>query len=150
MSTLNQLVITGDKGITFFDPDQNLFKVVELGTALPLPGINIGCGILVCKNGEIFVGSSNGMATFFEQQLFNSAKDYQLYFSDLFINNEQVFPGDHNKALAAALPFTRKIELAYNQNNLIFTFTSNNYVNTLKVSTKNGFPARITTFPIRT
>ena len=132
LSTLNQLVITGDKGITFFDPDQNLFKVVELGTALPLPGINIGCGILVCKNGEIFVGSSNGMATFFEQQLFNSAKDYQLYFSDLFINNEQVFPGDHNKVLTAALPFTRKIELAYNQNNLIFTFTSNNYVNTLK------------------
>ena len=132
LSTLNQLVITGDKGITFFDPDQNLFKVVELGTALPLPGINIGCGILVCKNGEIFVGSSNGMATFFEQQLFNSAKDYQLYFSDLFINNEQVSPGDHNKVLATALPFTREIELAYNQNNLIFTFTSNNYVNTLK------------------
>ena len=83
LSTLDQLVITGDKGITFFDPDQNLFKVVELGTALPLTGINIGCGILVCKNGEIFVGSSNGMATFFEQQLFNSAKDYQLYFSCL-------------------------------------------------------------------
>ena len=72
------------------------------------------------------------MTTFFEQQLFNSAKDYQLYFSDLFINNEQVSPGDHNKVLATALPFTREIELAYNQNNLIFTFTSNNYVNTLK------------------
>ena len=132
LSTLDQLVITGDKGITFFDPDQNLFKVVELGTALPLSGINIGCGILVCKNGEIFVGGRNGMATFFEQQLFNSTKDYQLYFSDLFINNEQVSPGDPYKVLTAALPFTRKIELAYNQNNLIFTFTSNNYVNTLK------------------
>lgn len=72
------------------------------------------------------------MATFFEQQLFNSTKDYQLYFSDLFINNEQVSPGDPDKVLTAALPFTRKIELAYNQNNLIFTFTSNNYVNTLK------------------
>ena len=132
LSTLNQLVITGDKGITFFDPDQNLFKIVELGTALPLPGINIGCGILVCPNGEIFVGSSNGMATFFEQQLLNSSKDYQLYFSNLFINNEQVLPNDPNKVLTAALPFTRKIELAYNQNNLIFSFTSNNYVNTLK------------------
>lgn len=132
LSALDQLVITGDKGITFFDPDQNLFKAVELGTALPLPGINIGCGILVCRNGEIFVGGSNGMATFFEQQLFDSAKDYQLYFSDLFINNEQVSPGGPGKVLAAALPFTRKIELAHNQNNLIFTFASNNYVNTLK------------------
>lgn len=132
LSILDQLVITSDKGITFFDPDQNLFKVVELGKALPLTDINIGCGILVCQNGEIFVGSSNGMATFFEQQLFNSTKDYQLYFSDLFINNEQVSPGNPDKVLVAALPFTRKVELTYNQNNLIFTFTSNNYINTLK------------------
>lgn len=132
LSTLNQLIITGDKGITFFDPDQDLFKVVELGTALPLTGINNGCGILVCRNGEVFVGSSDGMATFFEQQLLNSSKDYQLYFSDLYINNELVLPGDPGKVLAVALPYTRKIELAYNQNNLIFTFTSNNYVNTLK------------------
>ncbi len=132
LSNLNQLIITGDKGITYFDPDKNLFKVVELGTALPLTDINIGCGILVCKNGEIFVGSSNGMATFFEQQLFNSSKNYQLYFSDLFVNNEPVLPGDPSKVLATALPYTRKIELAHNQNNLIFTFTSNNYVNTLK------------------
>ena len=36
LSNLNQLIITGDKGITYFDPDKNLFKVVELGTALPL------------------------------------------------------------------------------------------------------------------
>ncbi|WP_293674587.1 two-component regulator propeller domain-containing protein [uncultured Parabacteroides sp.] len=132
LSTIDQLVITGDKGITFFDPDQNLFRVVELGTALPLSGINIGCGILVCKNGEIFVGGSNGMATFFEQQLFNSTKDYQLYFSDLYINNDLVTPGNPDKVLNAALPYTQDIELAYNQNNLIFTFTSNNYVNTLK------------------
>lgn len=132
LSTIDQLVITGDKGITFFDPDQNLFKVVELGTALPLSGINTGCGILVCRNGEIFVGSSNGMATFFEQQLFNSTKDYQLFFSDLYINNEPVIANDHNKVLNTALPYTREIELAHNQNNLILTFTSNNYVNTLK------------------
>lgn len=65
---------------------------MELGTALPLTGINIGCGILVCKNGEIFVGSSNGMATFFEQQLFNSAKDYQLYFPTCSLTTNKFLP----------------------------------------------------------
>lgn len=27
------LIISGDKGLSFFDPEQELFKVVELGTA---------------------------------------------------------------------------------------------------------------------
>lgn len=39
------LIISGDKGLSFFDPEQELFKVVELGTALPLSGINKGCGL---------------------------------------------------------------------------------------------------------
>lgn len=132
ISATDQLIITGDKGVTFFDPDRNLFKVVELGTALPLSGINVGCGVLACRNGEIFIGGTDGLATFFEQQLFNSAKDYQLHFSNLYVNNEPVFPDASGKPLTAALPYTRMIELYHKQNNLIFTFTSNNYVNTLK------------------
>ncbi|MEG2067913.1 MAG: two-component regulator propeller domain-containing protein [Tannerellaceae bacterium] len=131
-STTGQLIISGDKGLTFVDPEQMVFRLVELGTALPIAGLNMGCGLLVCENGEIFVGSINGLTTFFEQQLFNSSKDYKLYFSNLYINNELVHPGDHHKALAVALPYTPKIELNHNQNNLIFTFTTNNYVNTLK------------------
>lgn len=132
LSTMDQVIITSNKGLTFFDPDRELFRIVELGNALPLAGINSGCGILVCKNGEVFAGGTNGMATFFEQQLFNSAKDYKLYFSDLYINNEIVKPGDPTRVLTQALPYTQKVVLSHNQNNLIFTFTSNNYVNTLK------------------
>lgn len=131
-STMDQLIITSDKGLTFFDPDRNLFRVVELVSTLPISGINIGCGLLVCKNGEIFVGGINGFTTFFEQQLFNSSKNYTLYFSELFINNELVHPGDRNQVLTSAFPFMQKIDLQHNQNNLIFTFTSNNYVNTMK------------------
>lgn len=131
-STQGYLIVTSDKGLTFFDPDLKVFKVVELGTALPLAGINNGCGILVCRNGEICVGGIDGMATFFEQQLFNSGKEYHLYFSDLCINNEIVHPNDHTGALKVALPYTKKIDLKHNQNNLMLTFTSNNYINPLK------------------
>lgn len=132
LSTMDQLIISGDKGLSFFDVDRGIFRVVELGTALPIAGINIGCGLLVCKNGEIFVGGIDGVSTFFEQQLFNSTKGYELYFSDLSVNNEIVRPNDPNKVLTLALPYTQKIDLTHNQNNLIFTFTANNYVNTLK------------------
>ena len=126
------LIISGDKGLSFFDPEQSMFKVVELGTALPVSGINKGCGLLVCKNGEIFVGGIDGLSTFFEQDLFHPSKDYQLYFSDLYINNEPVYPKDQSRILSEALPYTQEIHLNHNQNNLILNFNSNNYINTLK------------------
>lgn len=126
------LIISGDKGLSFFDPEQSMFKVVELGTALPVSGINKGCGLLVCKNGEIFVGGIDGLSTFFEQDLFRPSKDYQLYFSDLYINNEPVYPKDQSRILSEALPYTQEIHLNHNQNNLILNFNSNNYINTLK------------------
>lgn len=131
-STQGYLIVTSDKGLTFFDPDLKVFKVVELGTALPIAGINSGCGILVGRNGEIFVGGINGMTTFFEQQLFTAGKEYYMYFSDLSINNETVRPGDHTGVLKEALPYTRRIDLHHSQNNLVITFTANNYINPLK------------------
>lgn len=131
-STQGYLIITGNKGVTFFNPYRNLVKAVELNTGLPISGINEGCGLLVCRNGEIFIGGTNGATSFFEQELFAAAKDYRLYFSGLAINNEPVTPESHPGVLSRAMPFTRQIELNHKQNNLIFTFTSNNYINTLK------------------
>lgn len=131
-SAQGYLIISSDKGLSFFDPKQELFKVVEQGTALPVAGINKGCGLLVCNNGEIFVGGIDGVSTFFEQDLFRPAKKYQLYFSDLYINNEKVEPNDQTHILPSALPYMQDIDLKHNQNNLIVTFNSNNYINTLK------------------
>lgn len=125
------LVISGDKGLTFFDPDQHAVKTVNLKTALPISGINTGCGMLVCENGEIFVGGIDGATSFFEQDLFSSAKDYKIYFSTLYINNELVYPNHPKGVLKEALPFTDRIVLTHKQNNLIFAFASNNYINTL-------------------
>lgn len=132
LSALDQIIITGDKGITFFDPQRETFRIVERGTALPLAGLNSGCGVLACSNGEIFVGGTNGMVSFFEQQLFNISKEYNLYFSDLYINNSLVRAGDGNDVLNSALSYTKQIELAHDQNNLIFNFATNNYVSTFK------------------
>ena len=87
---------------------------------------------MVCQNGEIFVGGIDGVTTFFEQDLFRPAKDYQLYFSDLYINNEAVQPNGRTHILSDALPYIHEIDLRHNQNNLIVTFNSNNYINTLK------------------
>lgn len=131
-SVQGYLIISGDKGLTFLNPDRKIVRAVDLETALPISGINNGCGLLVCRNGEIFTGGIDGVTSFFEQELLSSAKEYRLYFSGLHINNEVVYPNDHNNVLTEALPYTKRIELNHRQNNLIFSFTSNNYINTLK------------------
>jgi signal transduction histidine kinase/ligand-binding sensor domain-containing protein/DNA-binding response OmpR family regulator len=125
------LIISSDKGLTFFAPDQHTVKTVNLETALPISGINTGCGMLVCQNGEIFAGGIDGATSFFEQDLFSSAKDYKIYFSTLYINNELACPNHPKGVLKEALPFTDRIVLTHKQNNLIFTYASNNYINTL-------------------
>lgn len=122
------IIVSNSKGIVFIHPELKESKLIELGSALPLSGINKGCGLLVCRNGEIFIGGIDGVASFFEQDIFSSTKDYRLYFSDLYINSESVRPGSEDGVLSESLPFTKQIKLKHNQNNITLTFTSNNYI----------------------
>jgi signal transduction histidine kinase/ligand-binding sensor domain-containing protein/DNA-binding response OmpR family regulator len=129
-SGMEYLIITGDKGISFFDPKKSLVKQVALGSGLPIRSINKDCGLLVCRNGEIFAGGTDGLISFFEQDLYRNEKDYQLYFSELYINNVRVLPDDNHKVLSRILPYTNIIDLNYRQNNIMIDFASNNYVST--------------------
>lgn len=125
------MIISGDKGISLLDPDTRTLRSVELETALPLSGFNYGCGILTCRNGEIFFGGVNGLATCFEQDLYLTPKDYQLYFSSLSVNNEEVVPNAQDGIIDKALPYMKYVKLKHYQNNLKFAFTSNNYIKSI-------------------
>jgi len=129
-SEMRYLIISGDKGISFFDPEKGLVKQVALGSGLPINSINKDCGLLVCRNGEIFAGGTDGLVSFFEADLYRKEKEYQLYFSDLYINNVKVIPDDNQRVLSRVLPFTDAIDLNYKQNNIMLGFASNNYIST--------------------
>ncbi|SFS89676.1 Signal transduction histidine kinase [Porphyromonadaceae bacterium NLAE-zl-C104] len=122
------LLITGDKGVTFFNPQQETSRFVRLGVPLPITSITEGCGVLICNDDEIFIGGADGLTSFKEAELDLPKKEYTLYFSDIYIHNEQLSPGDNSHVLSQALPFTDKINLAYNQNNIVINFASTNYV----------------------
>lgn len=122
------LLITGDKGVTIFNPRQESSRFVKLGVSLPITSITDGCGVLICRNNEIFVGGTDGLTSFREAELDLDKKEYVLYFSDIYIHNKQITPGDNSNVLSQALPFTDKINLAYNQNNIVINFASTNYV----------------------
>ena len=125
------IVVTGEKGVSLLNPDTGTLRSVELETALPLSGFNYGCGILTCRNGEIFFGGVNGLATCFEHELHLPPKEYKLYFSSLWVNNEEVVPNAEDGIMDKVLPFLDSVRLKYYQNNLRFAFTSNNYIETI-------------------
>lgn len=128
LSEQNELIISGDKGLSFLNVDRQKLKTIELNNLL-FSGINHGCGLWVCMNGEIFVGGIGGLTSFFEQEAFSINKDYELYFSSLSVNEEQIRPNDKTKILKQTFPYTDKIVLNHKQNNLNISFASNNYIN---------------------
>ena len=125
------LVISTDKGVTFLDTDAGIARAIDLQTALPISGIDIGSGLLVCSNGEIFVGGIDGLSSFYEEEVFTPMKPYNLYFSNLYVNGEIVAPNDDHGILNASLPHASAIRLNYDQNNFAIDFASTNYVSTL-------------------
>lgn len=56
-----ELLVTSDKGITFLNPSNENTRFVTLGANLPITSIADGCGILVCRNNELFVGGNDGL-----------------------------------------------------------------------------------------
>lgn len=125
---LGNLLITGDKGLTFSHPQHDHPRFLRLSMSLPISSITEGCGLFVCENNELFIGGSDGLASFWEDELDLKEKEYTLYFSNLYIHNNRVYPGDKSGVLQQALPYTRQIDLSYKQNNLIVEFSSTNYV----------------------
>ncbi len=126
------LIVTSDKGVSFFDPVKGMVKQVRLDSGLPITSINLDCGVLMCEDGEIFVGSADGLVSFYEEDLYKSNKNYRLYFSDLYIHNNKVYPRDKSGVLSTVLSYNDNLSLHYKQNNLIFHFASDNYIHTQK------------------
>ena len=124
------ILITTDKGITYYSPKNGLFTTIDLMENFPSAYIMDGCGIFASWQNKIFVGDTKGVTAFYEDEFhkvntFHDTPDP--YFTKLWINNQVIVPGDESGVLAQALPYTTELNLAYQQNNLIFRFALSDY-----------------------
>lgn len=126
------LLASGEKGVFVYHLQTGEIKIVDAEKQLHLSAVNDGCGLLCTRDGEIFVGGTEGMSTFRLSRLFSPFPAYNLFFSALEVNNRQFSAAMEGSVLSKALPFLNKLELAYNQNNLQLTFSSNNYIESAK------------------
>lgn len=122
------LALTHDQGFVIYHPQNGVRKVIHAESQMHLAAINEGCGLLWCRNGEVFVGGADGMSSFVVDEL-RDTPPYRLYFSTLVVNSCPVSVKSAPRILPVALPYAHQVELEYNENNLTISFSSNNYTN---------------------
>lgn len=130
LSDNENVLITSDKGVTCYSPKSGVFTTIDLMEDFPSIHIINGCGLFTSDENRILVGDTKGITAFYEDEFYkvNTYHDTpDLYFTKLWINNQLVLPEDESGILSQALPYTSKIKLKYNQNNLIFGFALPDY-----------------------
>lgn len=127
---MNNILITNERGISIYSPFNGTVRSVELRSEKGMiSAVSERGGICVASDNRIYIGGVDGMISFSERELYEVYNaDANFYFSSLQVNNELVRPHDSHHILDVALPFTHKLDLAYNQNNLSLTFANSNYI----------------------
>ena len=126
---LNNILITSDRGISIYSPFNYSMFSLELGLRGGISAVMDGCGVWSAADDQIYVGGVDGMIAFNERNLYTEERSQtEFYFAKLYINNMAVQPGDMHGVLKEGLPFHRKIDLSYDQNNLMIDFAGSSYV----------------------
>ena len=122
------IAISNENGLLVYHPKTKEIKMVDTENQLHLSALNDGCGLLICRNGEVFVGGTSGMTSFQDSSLFNVLPQYNLYFSSLSVNDKPITCETPNSILKTALPFSHEVKLKYNENNISIGIASNSYI----------------------
>jgi AraC-like DNA-binding protein len=83
-------------------------------------------------DGTLYFGGINGFNTLKTNRISSEKLPFKPVFTNLFLKGEKIEPGiryDGRIIMSAAAPYTKEIELSYNQNFLTFEFSALNYQN---------------------
>lgn len=127
ITKMGNVLITSDKGVTLFSPENQNFRSIELPSDFPASAIINDCGVFASSDDRIYVGDIKGITAFREDDFRMRTEERKLYFSALAVNNQPIYPGDPTRILDASLPFVKELKLKHDQNNLAIHFATSNY-----------------------
>lgn len=124
-SPSNQIVVLHNQGISSLNTEKQ-----ELTYTYTLPYMSFGQGssLYFAQDGELLLGGTNGLFSLAAKQSPTPSDKHLFYFDQLIINNKVIVPDDETQILSETMPYTRKIELAHDQNSLILEFATSNYI----------------------
>ena len=120
-----ELIVLHNKSVSYLNTEkQELTYTYNVSQMSFCHGSSIFC----TQDGELFLGGTNGMISLSDKHEPESLPNHRFYFDELVINNQAIQPGDNSGILSETMPYTKKIELAHDQNSLMLEFATSNYI----------------------
>ena len=122
-----KILLTTNGGFSILDLKSKLFTNYNPRNGFPLSSINEN-SLCVTRDGEIFLGSTQGMISFYEESLDFSFKPYEILLNRLIVNGKEIKVNDETQILSQALEYTKEITLNADQSMFSIEFSTSNYV----------------------
>ena len=126
-SSLNtrDLILITNRGFSLFNTTTLRFRNYDRSSGFPLESVNENA-LYVATDGTVYLGGIDGMTSFNERDLYKKAQPYHIGFCQLYVNGEEVKPGDDTDILSNTLRFTDEIVLRHDQTVVsVEVFTTN-------------------------
>lgn len=121
-----RIVFTTDKGFSFFNFKQKEFRHFNIGSQIPLTGINQNAIYQTASN-EIFIGGIDGMISFNPKDLDTHEKPYRIFPYKLFINDQEIKANDKSGILKQSLSSSPIIQLKHDQSMISLLYAITDY-----------------------
>lgn len=122
-----KLLLITNEGFSIFNPNTGHFQNYSPENGFPLTGMNENA-LCVTHDGEIFLGSTHGIISFYETGLDFVPKPYKINLSRLFVNGMEVQVGDKTGILNEALNCVPEISIPAQYSMFSIEFSTTNYV----------------------
>jgi signal transduction histidine kinase/DNA-binding response OmpR family regulator/ligand-binding sensor domain-containing protein len=131
-----ELVAFENNGITFVDVENRKFKHLPGERFLCGKIMNEGCGNYADNKGNILVGTIQGLVAFNHELLSKDAPKFNLFFSKLLVNSEEVLPNDGKEIIEKSLPYLTSLELNSKNKSFDIVFSITDYLKTGNFNTE--------------
>lgn len=126
-STPGELLVITNQGFSKFNLETARFHNYSILNGFPLSAVNENA-LYLTSDQEIFLGGMQGMVSFHEEGLDFSKKPYNIVFSRLYINGEEVRVGDETGVLHNSFSQTQSITLKSNHSIVGLEFAMSNFI----------------------
>lgn len=123
----DKAILISDNGVMLYDETTGLYVNLELNNDRMFQFIN-GCGLYISGE-DVYAGNTRGITCLQESDFYNEdIKKGALYFSSIQINNKLLKVNDETGILKRSVPFTERIDLEHNQNHVIISLATSDYL----------------------
>ena len=120
------LWISTNKGLSKFDPKNVTFRNYDQGDGLQ-GNLFSWHSAFKSRSGELFFGGTNGLNSFYPDQLHDNLYQPPVYLTDFQLNNKPVPVGD-DTPLSQSINFSKQITLTHDQTIFSIKFAALNYL----------------------